>query len=66
MNGERAAQFALYATMLILPMTALAARRLPASRVLKIALAWVAIFAVGAVVVVVLQRIGLMGTQSGG
>ncbi|RYF03479.1 MAG: hypothetical protein EOO77_30990 [Oxalobacteraceae bacterium] len=65
MNGERAAQFALYATMLILPLAALAARRLPANRVLRVALAWVAIFTVGTVVVVLLQQIGLVGTQFG-
>lgn len=47
MTGDRAAQFALYAVMLILPLSALAARRTPLKPVLKMALAWVAIFAVG-------------------
>ena len=47
MTGDRAAQFALYEVMLILPLTALVARRLPMKLVLKMALAWVGIFAVG-------------------
>ncbi|HXH15825.1 MAG TPA: TIGR02281 family clan AA aspartic protease [Sphingomonas sp.] len=47
MSGDRAAQFALYAVMLILPLSALAARRLPMKPVLKMVLAWIAIFAVG-------------------
>ncbi len=46
MTGDRAAQFALYAVMLILPLSALAARRLPLKPVLGMALAWVGIFAV--------------------
>ncbi len=47
MSGDRAAQFALYAVMLILPLSALVARRIPLAPVLKMALAWVGIFAVG-------------------
>ena len=47
MTGDRAAQFALYAVMLILPLSALVARRLPLKPVLKMTLAWVAIFIVG-------------------
>ncbi|BCA61472.1 hypothetical protein HMP09_0706 [Sphingomonas sp. HMP9] len=43
MTLDLAAQFALYAIMLILPLSALVARRLPLTK----ALAWVAIFAVG-------------------
>lgn len=46
MTGDRAAEFALYAVMLILPLSALVARRLPLKPVLKMALAWVGIFAV--------------------
>ncbi|RXD06891.1 TIGR02281 family clan AA aspartic protease [Sphingomonas sp. UV9] len=44
MTGDRAAQFALYAVMLILPLSALVARRLPLKPVLKMAAAWIAIF----------------------
>lgn len=46
MTGDRAAQFALYAVMLILPLSALVARRLPLKPVLKMTLAWVGIFVV--------------------
>ncbi len=47
MTGDRAAQFALYAVMLILPLSALVARRSAFKPMLKMALAWVGIFAVG-------------------
>ncbi len=47
MTGDRAAQFALYAVMLILPLSALVARRQPLKPMLKMALAWVGIFGVG-------------------
>lgn len=47
MTGDRAAQFALYAVMLILPLSALVARRLPLKPIAKMSLAWVAIFAGG-------------------
>ena len=47
MSGDRAAQFALYAAMLILPLSALAARRLPMKPMLNMVLAWIAIFVVG-------------------
>ncbi|MGA1799152.1 TIGR02281 family clan AA aspartic protease [Sphingomonas sp. 4RDLI-65] len=50
MSGDRAAQFALYAVMLILPLSALVARRQPIGPMLKMALAWVAIFSVGLLV----------------
>lgn len=47
MTADRAAQFALYAVMLILPLSALVARRSAVKPTLKMALAWVGIFAVG-------------------
>lgn len=50
MSGDRAAQFALYAVMLILPLSALVARRQPIGPMFKMAFAWVAIFAVGLLV----------------
>lgn len=49
-----------YALMLILPVSALAARRLPLGETIKMALAWVAIFGVLFVLVVLWQ--GAVGT----
>ncbi|MDQ0837231.1 retropepsin-like aspartic protease family protein [Sphingomonas faeni] len=62
MTGDRAAQFALYAVMLILPLSALVARRLPLKPVLKMALAWVAIFAVA--LLIASQRDRLPGLKA--
>lgn len=45
------AEIILYAMMLILPLSALLARRVPMGQVAKMALAWAAIFAVGLVIV---------------
>lgn len=61
MTGDRA-QFALYAVMLILPLSALVARRLPLKPVLKMALAWVAIFVV--VLLIASQRDRLSGLKT--
>ena len=47
MSGDRAADVVMYALFLILPLSALLARRVPLKRTLAMALAWVAIFAVG-------------------
>lgn len=49
MTGD-ATSLIFYLLVLILPLSALAARRLPAGRVIKLALAWIAIFAVGALI----------------
>ncbi|RMB35960.1 hypothetical protein C8J47_1485 [Sphingomonas sp. PP-F2F-G114-C0414] len=62
MTDDRAAQFALYAVMLILPLSALVARRLPLKPVLKMALAWVVIFAIG--LLIATQRDRLSGLKS--
>jgi aspartyl protease family protein len=62
MTGDRAAQFALYAVMLILPLSALVARRLPLKPVLKMALAWVAIFVVA--LLIASQRDRLSGLKT--
>jgi aspartyl protease family protein len=62
MTGDRAAQFALYAVMLILPLSALVARRLPLKPVLKMALAWVAIFVV--TLLIASQRDRLSGLKT--
>ena len=45
----------LYAAMLVLPVSALIARRLPLGETLKMALAWIAIFGLLYVVVVMWQ-----------
>lgn len=62
MTGDRAAQFALYAVMVILQLSVLAARRLPLMKVLKMSLAWVAIFAVG--LLIASQRDRLSGLNT--
>jgi aspartyl protease family protein len=62
MTGDRGAQFALYAVMLILPLSALVARRLPLKPVLKMALAWVAIFVVA--LLIASQRDRLSGLKA--
>ena len=59
MSGDRTADFLMYAAMLILPLSALLARRVPLKRTLAIALAWIAIFAVG--LLVATQRDRLSG-----
>jgi hypothetical protein len=51
-----------YALMLILPVSALAARRLPLGETIKMGLAWVAIFGILFVLVVLWQ--GAVGTGS--
>lgn len=48
---ERTGELLLYALMLILPLSALVARRPPLGRTLLLALAWVAIFGVGLIAV---------------
>ncbi len=45
------AEIALYALMLLLPLSALASRRVPLGRTVKMALAWVAIFGLGLLIV---------------
>jgi aspartyl protease family protein len=62
MTADRAAQFALYAVMLILPLSALVARRSAVKPMLKMALAWVGIFAVG--LLIASQRDRLSGVIS--
>ena len=46
MNGNQAAGVLYFALLLVLVGSALAARRLPLAKSLKMALAWVAIFAI--------------------
>ena len=59
MSSDRAADMLLYAAMLVLPLSALAARRLPLSQTIKMAAAWGGIFAVG--LLIVSQRDRLSG-----
>ncbi len=51
MTGDRTADIAFACLVLLLPVLALVARRVPIGRTLKMAAAWVAIFAVGLIVV---------------
>ena len=54
------------ALMLILPISALAARRLPVGNTVKMALAWFAIFGLVFVLVVLWQSVGGTGALFGG
>jgi len=54
--NDRSADFLYYALWLILPISALAARRIPMKDSLKMALAWVAIFSILFVLVVAWQQ----------
>lgn len=49
--SDRTVEFLLYAAMLVLPLSALIARWPPLGRTLKLALAWIAIFGVGLLIV---------------
>lgn len=51
MTGDRVAEILLFSLMLLLPLSSLAARRLPLGRTLKMVLAWGAIFALGLLLV---------------
>ncbi|HEX8419027.1 MAG TPA: TIGR02281 family clan AA aspartic protease [Sphingomonas sp.] len=62
MSGDRVADIVMYALFLILPISALLARRVPLKRTMAMALAWVAIFAVG--LLIVSQRHRLSGIMS--
>jgi len=54
--NDRSADILYYALWLILPISALAARRIPMKDSLKMALAWVAIFSILFVLVVAWQQ----------
>lgn len=49
--SDEAGQALLYAVLLILPIAALAARRLPLGTTLRYALAWIAIFLIATILV---------------
>ena len=59
MNGDTAFSAAMMALMLILPLSALLARRLPIGATLKMAAAWAAIFAVALLAVTAARRNGV-------
>ncbi len=59
MNGDTAFSAAMMALMLILPLSALVARRLPISATLKMAAAWLAIFAAALLAVTAARRNGV-------
>ncbi|OYY72278.1 TIGR02281 family clan AA aspartic protease [Sphingomonas sp. 28-63-12] len=63
MNGETGFSAAMLALMLILPVSALAARRLPISSTLKMAAAWIAIFAFALLAVTAVRRSGLRASD---
>ena len=48
--SDQVSRALLYALLLLLPLSALAARRLPMRKLVGYALAWVAIFTIGALV----------------
>lgn len=58
MSSDRASDMLLYAAMLVLPLSALVVRRLPWSQTMKMAAAWIAIFAVGLLIVNQRDRLG--------
>jgi aspartyl protease family protein len=62
MSSDRVADIVMYALFLILPVSALLARGVPLKRTMAMALAWVAIFAVG--LLIVSQRHRLSGIMS--
>lgn len=62
MSGDRAMDFVYYGLILLLPLSALAARRIPIGQTLRMALAWIAIF--GAAFLIVAQRDRLTGLWS--
>ena len=51
MSGDRAAEIAVACLVIVLPLSALIARRIPAGRMIRMVAAWVAIFVVGLLVV---------------
>ncbi|OYY66861.1 TIGR02281 family clan AA aspartic protease [Sphingomonas sp. 28-62-11] len=63
MNGDTGFSAAMMALMLILPLSALLARRLPMSATLKMAAAWAAIFAVALLAVTATLRNGVRLTD---
>ena len=54
--SDQAGYAIFYALLLVLPLSALIARRLPLSRVAVMALAWIGIFAVGLLIVALVNR----------
>lgn len=67
MNGDRAADIAFACLVLFLPLSALIARRVPLGRTLRMAAAWLVIFAIGLLLISQRDRFsaitGLLGDQ---
>jgi aspartyl protease family protein len=57
-SGDQGAEFVFYAMALLLPLSALLARRIPLGQTLKMALAWIGIFGLGLIVVSQRGKIG--------
>ena len=64
--NDRSAEIIYYALWLILPISALAARRIPMKDTFKMALAWVAIFGILFILVVAWQQAFGVGAGLGG
>jgi aspartyl protease family protein len=62
---DRTADLLYFSLILILPLSALIARRVPMKNTLKMAVAWVAIFVALFLLVVGWQRVTGLGTQLG-
>lgn len=62
MTGDRAADILFFALMLLLPLSSLAARRLPLRTTLKMVLAWGAIFALALLIVSQRERFAGLAT----
>lgn len=51
MSGARGAELVFYALLLLLPLSALAARRIPLTSLIKMAAAWIIIFGLAALII---------------
>lgn len=60
--SDRAGEAAFYALLLILPLSALFARRVPLGRVALLALVWAGIFGIGLLAVAIFSGAGLVGS----
>lgn len=63
MNADRAMDIVYYGLILLLPLSALAARRIPIGQTVRMALIWIGIF--GVVFLVIAQRERLTGLMPG-
>ena len=61
MDGDRTADIVFYGLFLLLPLSALFARRLPIGQVARMAVAWIAIFLLGLLIVSQRERFAAIG-----